>query len=80
MSTDLTPGTTVRILVRAGLVEHPMDARFAATAEPGTEGVYDCPHPNSRLGDDWHLVMVSHPDYNHVLYAPLHRDHMEVAE
>jgi hypothetical protein len=77
MSTDLTPGTTVRILVRAGLVERAEAPHFVAMVEPGTEGVYDCPHPTLP---EWHLVMVDHPDYDRVLYVPLHADQMEVLD
>lgn len=77
--TDLTPGTTVRILVSAGLVEHEEDSKFVAVVPAGTLGVYDRPR-SSRPMDDWHLVMVDHPDFRYVLYAPLHLSQMEVAE
>jgi hypothetical protein len=76
---ELTPGTTVRILVRAGLVEHAEARSFVAMAEPGTEGVYDCPHPNRNM-TGWHMVMVDHPDFQHVLYAPLHEAQMEALD
>jgi hypothetical protein len=72
-------GAKVRITIQAGLMLSPLDTRFVATAEPGTEGFYLGPHRNRKLAlDGWHLVAVRTPEHeNPPLVAPLHMSQFE---
>lgn len=74
-------GADVAITIEAGLMHGPDGFRFVATAEPGTIGRYLGPHPNPRLGEDWHVVEVDNVELDGelvTLVAPLHLSHFEV--
>jgi hypothetical protein len=63
----------VRILIRAGVVEHgkaEIATRFVATVGPGEVGEYIGIHPTLR---DWHIIRHSSGD------VPLHESQFEKA-
>jgi hypothetical protein len=69
---SITKGVEVRILINAGLIEHPEDSKFSGTAPPYTVGSYVGPHP-SMSEDGWHLIAVGD------LLAPLHEEQFVVS-
>jgi hypothetical protein len=66
----IAKGARVRILINAGLVEHPGDSKFSGNAKAGTLGTYVGPHP-SMCEEGWHLVSVDG------LLAPLGEEQFE---
>jgi len=70
----MTPGTKVRVLVKAGCVERGKAGeatKFVGSMEPGQTGLYLYPCPGTLQGEDWHVITFGAWD------VPLHSSQFE---